>query len=347
MTGKPKLELTRGTVVKADPAVSIIIPNYNTAHFICETIESVLAQTFTDIEVIVINDGSPDSRDLAMVLQPYLECIIFVNKTYNDGTSATRNQAAEIASAEKLVFLDADDIWMPSFLEDISRFLEDGRYDMAYADCSFFSETGGPHKHFPELNPEQGLITRELLINGKCHILPSGCLIRRSAFVKAGRFDASVKRTEDFDLWMRMIFSGARIGYLRKVLFAFRLSPASGSGDAVVRIERSIECWRTLQAKLEFTEGETRTIERHILADEAAALRARARDDIFACRWNDAIRSIRSAHEKAAELGLPLKHRIKLKVVLWLLRIWPSLLRSIYVRSRSEEIEYLPSRLAS
>lgn len=335
----------RGRLVEESPAVSIIIPNYNTAGYIRETLESVFGQTFRSFEVIVVNDASPDTAEFREVIKPYLDRIILSENISNLGTSATRNQATSLARSEFICFLDADDIWRPTFLEDLVAFQNEGNYDLVYADCETFTTGRGDEQDRSDLNPQQGPIDRHHLIEGKCHILPSGSLIRKASFLAVNGFDADVTRTEDFDLWMRMLFDGARFGYLRKVLFKFRISPGSGSGDAVVRIERSIICWRTLQKKLKFSESETSIIEYHISDLEAGALRANGRDAIYRRDWPAAKLAFQKAMSIARKIRLPLSHRVKLNVVLILLNTSPALLRYLYSNARSEEIEYLPSNV--
>ncbi|MDI1242007.1 MAG: glycosyltransferase, partial [bacterium] len=80
------MKISIGSKVRSDPTISIIIPNYNTADYISETLCSVFSQTFTDFEVIVLNDGSPDSAELYPVLEPFRDRIIFIDKPTNDGT---------------------------------------------------------------------------------------------------------------------------------------------------------------------------------------------------------------------------------------------------------------------
>lgn len=337
------LDKRTGPLVNPDPAISIIIPNYNTARYIAETLDSVFAQTFSDYEVVVLNDASPDTEQLHQELVPYLDRIVFVENEKNLGTSATRNLGVEIARGDVISFLDADDIWAPNYLEELIEFLKNGSFDMAYADCASFVANSRPATGLLHLNPEQGAVSRKMLIDGKCHILPSGTLIRKDTYLSVGGFDPGVSRTEDFDLWMRLLFAGKRIGHMKKILFKFRISPGSGSGDAVVRIERSITCWRTLQKKLEFTDGENRTIERHVADLEAASLRAQGRDHIYKKDWKAARDSFKKASSKAAELNMSFRHRIKLKMVILLLKVSPSILHAIYKRVRSGEIEFLPS----
>ncbi len=336
-----------GSQVKKNPAVSIIIPNYNTAEFIGETLDSVLAQSFTDYEIIVINDAAPDSQELKKVLESYLEKIIFIDKFTNEGTSATRNFASKHALGEYLCFLDADDIWHPTFLEELLEFLNKNNFDMVYADTEMFGVGYRAGESFMNYNPPQGEISRRTLIEGKCIILPSGSLIKRSEFEKAGGFDANVRRTEDFDLWMRMIFQGTRIGYLRKILFKFRIRPGSGSGDSLQRIERCMLIWQILQKKLPFTEEENRIVNRNIELERAALLRAQGRIFINERNWNEAKKVFRQARKKAVELDLPLKHRLKMSAVIFLLNFSPEILLKVFRNFRSEEIEHMPSQTAN
>jgi glycosyltransferase involved in cell wall biosynthesis len=333
-----------GSQVRAEkPAVSIIIPNYNTAAYIAETLDSALAQTFQDYEIIVINDAAPDTAELKAVLENYYEKIVFFDKSINEGTSATRNRAASLARAELIAFLDADDIWQPTFLEEVYGFLQQNDYDLAYTDAELFGSNYLGGENFLPYNPPEGPVTRELLIGGKCHILPSGALIKRSVFEAVGGFDPKVVRTEDFDLWMRMIFHGARFGYLRKLLFKFRIRPESGSGDSLQRIERGIKVWRVLQAKLPFTDAENRLIEHHCAVANSGLLRARGRLYINQKNWPAAKETFREAKRQAEILGLPLKHRLKLSAVLFLLNFSPGLLLKLFRSLRAEEIRYMPT----
>lgn len=337
-------EIKIGLQVKSSPAISIVIPNYNTASYISETLDSVFAQTFKDFEVIVINDAAPDTDKLKEVLKIYWDRIVFIDKEKNEGTSATRNLAVSHARAEVISFLDADDIWSPTYLEELHAFLNENDFDMAYTDAETFLN-GSPKKHhdFLPYNPAQGQITRKLLIEGKCHILPSGTLIKKKAFLAVGGFDPKVARTEDFDLWMRLLFNGTRIGYLRKILFKFRISPGSGSGDSIVRLERTRDIWRVLQAKLPFTDEENRTIERHVEEADAAVLRAKGRMFINQRNWPAAREAFSLAAKKADELGLPLKHRLKMRTIMLLLNLSPGLLLKLFRSFRSEELDYMPA----
>jgi hypothetical protein len=211
-----------------------------------------------------------------------------------------------------------------------------------YSCAETFGHNEFAPKDYLKNNPEGGDITRWHLVNGKCLILPSGTLLQKKEFVSVGGFDPKISRTEDFDLWMRLAFAGARIGYLQKTLFRFRLRPGSGSGDSIQRLERCSDMWRTLQNKLAFTEDENRVIERHIACEDAAVLRAKGRLNIHQKNWKAAKEDFREANSRAKDLGLPWKHRAKLFAIILMLNIWPELLLRLFKYFRSGEVEYMP-----
>jgi len=97
------------------PRVSVIIPCYNTAQFVAETLDSVFSQTYSDYEVVVVNDGSPDTPDLERVLGPYLSRIVYV-KSDNCGLAGARNNGIRASKGELIALLDSDDAWEPRYL---------------------------------------------------------------------------------------------------------------------------------------------------------------------------------------------------------------------------------------
>src|SRR3990170_2838516 len=106
------------------PKVSVIIPTYNREKYIVETLQSVFAQTFTDYEVIVIDDGSTDNT--ADVLRPYLDRIVYIRKP-NGGQGSARNVGIKVAKGEYIAFLDSDDLWMPEKLELQVKYLDNNK----------------------------------------------------------------------------------------------------------------------------------------------------------------------------------------------------------------------------
>src|SRR5256714_7350260 len=111
------------------PKVSVVIAAYNVAEYIGETLESVFNQTFTDYEVIVINDGSEDESELSKVLAPYLERIVYLRQE-NRGLAAARNAGIRAARGRYIAFLHADDLWESEFLRRQIKSVEQVRYDL-------------------------------------------------------------------------------------------------------------------------------------------------------------------------------------------------------------------------
>ena len=114
-------------------AVSVIIPAYNAAPFIAQTIESVLGQTFRNFEVIVVNDGSPDTAELERELQSYMDRIRYQTQP-NAGPSSARNLGIREARGEFVAFLDSDDAWLPDYLATQMKILiADPSIDLLYS----------------------------------------------------------------------------------------------------------------------------------------------------------------------------------------------------------------------
>jgi glycosyltransferase involved in cell wall biosynthesis len=208
--------------------VSVIIPAYNAAPFIKDTLDSVFAQTYPHYEVILINDGSPDTSALEQVLQPYDHRIIYL-KQENRGPSSARNTGLRAARGSLVACLDADDIWKPDFLEEQTRFLrEHPEYDLVYCNAHFFGDSVYAGKEYMAVCPSEGEATAAAIISRRCHVFTSSVTARRTILASVG-FDESLRASEDFDCWVRFTASGYRIGYHRKVLVLYRKHSTNAS----------------------------------------------------------------------------------------------------------------------
>jgi hypothetical protein len=205
------------------PSVSVIIPAYNSASYIGETLDSVFAQTYRDFEVLVINDGSPDTEALEAVLRPYLDRIVYL-KQNNRGPAAARNLGIRQARGEYIAFLDSDDCWLRDYLaRQMSMFDATPAPDMVSADTELFGDSPLAGKSFWELYPPRGPATLKSLLTRDCAIVTSCTVARRSVLFSAGLFDEDICGPEDFDLWLRVVHSGARLALQRHVLGRRRL----------------------------------------------------------------------------------------------------------------------------
>lgn len=201
----------------AKPLISVIIPAYDVSRYIAETINSVLQQTLEPCEIVVVNDGSPDTPLLEAALEPYRDRIVYLTQT-NQGPSAARNTAIRAARGEYVAFLDGDDLWEPEFLEFMLGKLRDQELDAIYCDTRLFGTTHRAGRTAMEFHPSGGACTLQAMVEGKVNIYTSTLLARKSAIVAAGLFDEEMRRSEDFDLWTRMSVNGARFGYDYAVL---------------------------------------------------------------------------------------------------------------------------------
>ncbi len=208
------------------PSVSVIIPAFNAAAHVGHALASVFAQTFTDYEVILINDGSSDTQQLEKLIQPNLSRIIYL-KQKNGGPSAARNLGIRQARGEWLAFLDSDDVWLPNYLEEQVRFLRSHpEFDMVYCDATLAGGAAAG-KTYMQVCPSSGPVTFESLLLEHTQPITSGTVARRQNATAAGLFDEAIRCSEDHDLWMRIAHAGGKIGYQRTVLLRRTVRPDS------------------------------------------------------------------------------------------------------------------------
>jgi glycosyltransferase involved in cell wall biosynthesis len=221
------------------PAVSIVVPAYNTAPYIAETLSSVLAQSFDDYEIIVINDGSPDTPALESAIHPFRDRIHYIVQD-NRGLSGARNTGIAAARGEYIALLDSDDLWEPDYLD---RQLEVMRRDpglaVVYPNAVTFGDRMRSGRLFMEQFPSSGPVTFESLVRQECNVMVS-VLARREVLIAAGLFDESLRSSEDFDLWLRVVQGGWRIGYHRHPVVRSRLRPESLTADSITMCQHII-----------------------------------------------------------------------------------------------------------
>lgn len=193
------------------PAVSVIIPTYNHRDYVLETLDSVFAQTFTDYEVIVVNDSSPD--DTADLLRPLAaKGRIRYFEQPNRGQAGARNRGLEEARGGFIAFLDDDDLWPADKLAWQVEVLRDlDAVGVVYGQKCDLGGSTPPHPWGPS-----GHVLEELLTTGWIQS-PGQTLIRHRELRRVGGFDADIWGTDDWDLWLRLA---------AVTEFAFRERPA-------------------------------------------------------------------------------------------------------------------------
>ena len=186
--------------------VSVIIPVYNRPYLVSEAIESVLNQSFTDSEIIIIDDGSTDKT--FEVVQQYVKHHdnITALRQNHKGASAARNTGIENAQGEYISFLDSDDLYLPNSLEIMTSVLENNKlYAMAYSNYLMSIDGGEELRRwdFREHNLS-GNIYPDLLFIRNNHIATPCVMVRKHVFHDTGYFDLEMRICEDIDLWRRI-----------------------------------------------------------------------------------------------------------------------------------------------
>jgi glycosyltransferase involved in cell wall biosynthesis len=242
------------------PLVSIIVPAYNTAPYIRETLQSVFAQTFTDYEVVVVNDGSPDTEELERVLEPYQGRIRYL-KQENRGLSAARNAGIRASQSPMIALLDSDDLWEPEYLSvQVAEMMRDPSIDVLYPNALIFADSSRREQKFMDLSPSESEVTFEALVTQRCTVMVSA-MARRKIILDAGLFDENLKMNEDFDLWLRIMKLGGRIAYHRRILARYRRRKGSLSSNQVRMCEGFIQVLDKAQRTMSLSTSEKAALE--------------------------------------------------------------------------------------
>jgi glycosyltransferase involved in cell wall biosynthesis len=224
--------------VTVSPAVSVIIPSYNSAQFLAQGLDSVLAQTLPPAEVLVIDDGSTDATRALMesYTRRYPNVVRYVFQE-NTGQGGARNHGMRLASSEWVAFLDADDWWKP---EKLARQME-----LVKSNPNAVLLYTGLEMRYPDGRIEVRLPTPpselwpDLRYGNK--ITPSTVMAKRKVLLEAGGFDTQFRGTEDWELWVRL---GPRlpVACVPDALTCYRVSDASISTkiDHMVAQERAV-----------------------------------------------------------------------------------------------------------
>ena len=237
------------------PRVSVIIPTYRHAHLVSQTLESVFAQSFTDHEIIVVNDGSPD--DTHQRLQPLIDArrIRYLEQP-NQGQAHARNRGAAEARGEFLAFLDDDDLWPPDKLEWQVRWLEEKRCDAVIGNLAYLGGQG----FIPDWPAEGQVLDFHSFFLGNPIVSPGQALIRRETFQRVGPWDERYRGSDDLDFWFRLARATPLWAAARLALH-YRLHAANASKNIVAM---AANVWAVMHAQLQaLPPAERRTYRPH------------------------------------------------------------------------------------
>lgn len=194
------------------PEVSVIMPAFNVADYLREAAESALSQTWTDLEVVIVNDGSTDGTgSIAESIRRHDPERVRVIAQKNAGLAAARNTAMRHARGEYFALLDSDDVWLPGFLaSQMAFFGENPRLDVVTGNAVFLGsrKDGQLARPCPDLRPD---LTLETILTDEEAVFVMSVFSRR-VFDTIGGFDESMRTNEDYDFWLRAAAAGFRFG---------------------------------------------------------------------------------------------------------------------------------------
>ena len=218
--------------------ISVVIPLYNKEKSIRTTIESVLAQTFVDFELIIINDGSTDNG-CHVINQINDSRILLINQD-NKGVSAARNRGIQQAKSNYIALLDADDVWDSRYLSKMFFFLQE------YPEASLY----GCGYSFQNINSEivmtdlglskftEGYIDYFVYARNNTLFTSSSVIFQKEAFLEIGEFDTTLTRGEDIDLWIRFALN-KKVAFYNKPLVIYKLD---AENRAIIKASSKEKC---------------------------------------------------------------------------------------------------------
>ena len=202
--------------------VSVIIPCFNNAITLAETIASVQNQTFKSFEIIVVDDGSTDTsiEIVNQIIAQDSNNKITVYQQKNSGPSKARNLGASNANGKYLMFLDADDLIHADYLKLSVDLLEnDNSLNVVYSNAEYFDARKGRWK-LKEFNSKKLLMENMIFISA---------VVRKNVFDGVGGFDERINYCEDWDLWIGIVFKYGGVYKIDKTLFYYRKRQDSSS----------------------------------------------------------------------------------------------------------------------
>lgn len=218
------------------PQVSVIIPAYNCERYVAQAVESVLQQTYPNIEIIVIDDGSKDNtRD---VLEPYFDRIRYVYQD-NQGVATARNHGIALAQGELIAFLDADDYFIApeKTANQVACFQDHPSIGIVNSGFCLVDEHGHPIRdvepwqYAPELDVETWLLKKP--------VLPSAMMFRKEWLDQVGGFDSRFAFGEDSHLLLRLVTSGCEARWLRQITVAYRQHRNNATQSSIRHVVQS------------------------------------------------------------------------------------------------------------
>lgn len=212
------------------PKVSVITPVYNCSKYISASILSILRQSYTDYELIIVNDGSSD--DTAKIVSSFSDKrIVFVNHKSNKGVAIRTNEAVDLARGEYIAIHDGDDISLDFRLEMELRILEENKDLFCVGGHAIIIDNGGTEVSKWTHPPADTIGCLKMFNKIKNPIINSSSMYRKSGFSQLGGYtkDRSLYTVPDLDFWGRALVSGFKFVNVQQPVICYRLNPMSVS----------------------------------------------------------------------------------------------------------------------
>jgi glycosyltransferase involved in cell wall biosynthesis/SAM-dependent methyltransferase len=316
----------QATVADA-PVVTVVIPTQHAHPYLGQTLRSVAAQSLTEFTAFVVDDSSGREKDIRELIGSFDTRFRYLQTERPSGPGGARNAGVRAAGTPLVAFLDDDDTWAPGFLKEQLAYLErHPELDLVYANASLEGSEAVAGMRFMDLAPSRGTVTLDSLLACRCSVLTSCVVARRDALVRVGLFTEEPDRQEDFDLWVRLVYHGGRIGYQRRVLAARRERPHSLSGDRARMVARQLATFSALEAKLDLSPRSRRLL-RSLAARENYDYAFDLVKEALADRQYDV-----AARELARARSF--RRTLRTETTRIGLVLWPRLIRGLYLRKR-------------
>jgi glycosyltransferase involved in cell wall biosynthesis len=226
------------------PKVSVIMPVYNGERYIVSAIESVLAQTYKNFEIVIVNDGSTDNSREKLSAYRQLPFVQYIEQD-NRGVAAARNTAIRKATGELIAFLDQDDLWLPEKLDiQVDYLRQHTDVPLVHANLGHINENGEPIQVIWPTDVE-GSCFRELFLWNR--IAVPTVVVRRQCLSEVGLFNENLAGSDDYDMWLR-IAQRFPIGRIARVLALYRFHGKNVSRDKLLMIRRE---WDVISSTIE------------------------------------------------------------------------------------------------
>jgi len=210
-----------------NPKISVIMPFYNCASFLDDAISSIINQTFTDFEFIIINDASTDNSD--EIVQRYLNDsrIVYIKNKENKKITHNLNKGLDLARAEIIARMDGDDVSEPERLREQYEYLMKNKDIVLVGSFATLIDRVGK-KIGRKVKPlDSGSIKRDIFAYSP-FIHPS-VMFQKKVIINLGKYDEKYSHCQDYDLWLRLIFSGNKVANLPNALIRYRIYENSSS----------------------------------------------------------------------------------------------------------------------